>query len=76
VSQPPNNPLKLASFIVYVLISIAILVYGVLDGGWLFIILGAAFVVISLIAIKTVRAGRNPWWVRSPFDSWWASHRR
>jgi hypothetical protein len=31
-------------------------------------VLGVAVLVASIIAIATILSGRNPWWIRSPFD--------
>jgi hypothetical protein len=58
----PNNRLKLPVF------GICIIVFGVLVIKGIHVALSAGFLALSVLAIAVVLSGRNPWWLRSPFD--------
>jgi hypothetical protein len=72
-SAPPNNPLKLPLFALCAVIGLALIVVGALgarDGAWGLVIVGVIFLAPSTVAIRSIRHGRNPMWIRAPLDYW------
>ena len=73
---PANNPLKLPFFVVVVLVGVALLVVGAGTGSWALAIIGALDIAAAYPAIRSIRRGENPWWIRSPLDRWWTNRRQ
>jgi hypothetical protein len=60
--EPPNSRWKLPSLLVMTVIGVAFAVSGTWPVLW------AGLVVILLVEIGLVLAGRNPWWMQGPLD--------
>jgi hypothetical protein len=43
-------------------------VVGLIYGAWFLLILGVLVIVAATAMARTVRQGRNPWWMRAPLD--------
>jgi hypothetical protein len=60
--EPPNSRWKLPSLVVMTVIGLVFAVSGTWPVLW------AGLVVILLVEIGFVLAGRNPWWMQGPLD--------
>lgn len=67
-AEPPNNPLKLPTYLVGVLVGVLLIVVGAVEGPWPLVAVGVVVLVIASAASAVVRRGRNPWWTRTPLD--------
>jgi hypothetical protein len=61
MGDPAHNRSKLLWFVLCAVAGVVFLAVGKY-------VLGEAIVVASLIAIRAISQGRNPWWIRSPLD--------
>jgi hypothetical protein len=73
VSQeaPPNNPLKLPTYLLLALLGVVLVVSGVTDpsgGAWVLAVFGVLVLVPCALAIRAIAQRRNPRWIRSPLD--------
>ena len=75
---PPNNPLKLPTYLAYSVLGGVLVGVGVASasaGAWVLAVIGLLILVPCALAIRTILQGRNPRWIRSPIDhSWHARH--
>ena len=44
------------------------LVFAVVRGDWIFAAIGVVIMILCASAIRAIRQGRNPWWLRAPLD--------
>lgn len=66
-----NNPLKLPFFFLCLGLGPAVVVIGLTrlgSGGLWVTAFGVLVVFLAAAAIRAIRRGRNPWWIRSPLD--------
>ncbi len=60
--EPPNKRWKLPSLLVMTVIGVTFAVFGTWPAFW------AVLVVLLLVEIGFVLAGRNPWWMQARLD--------
>jgi predicted membrane channel-forming protein YqfA (hemolysin III family) len=68
---PPNNPLKLPTYVLLALLGVVLVVSGVSDpsgGAWILVVFGVLTLVPCVLAIRAIAQHRNPRWIRSPLD--------
>jgi hypothetical protein len=71
MDELPNSPLKLPFFEIGLVVCAGGAAGPAVAGRWVWtaaLILGGA---LSVPAIRVIRQGRNPWWIRSPLDRRW-----
>jgi hypothetical protein len=68
---PPNNPLKLPTYVLLAVLGVVLVVSGVTDpagGAWILAVFGVLTLVPCVLAIRAIAQRRNPRWIRSPLD--------
>jgi hypothetical protein len=73
VSTPPHNPLKAPLLAVCTVALVILATQERIMGVWFVVCVTLA--ALNAISLGVVLSGRNPWWVRSPADRWWARKR-
>jgi hypothetical protein len=63
-----HNRYKLPFFAVGTLIAAGGIAWAVSTRQWIWVALLGVAVVLGAVSIWTIRAGRYPWWLRSPLD--------
>jgi hypothetical protein len=76
MAPPPNNPYKLPLFAVMIVVVPILVVVYALAGRWVYAAIGIVGIMASGSAIRAIRRGRNPWWIRAPVDYTSAARRR
>jgi multisubunit Na+/H+ antiporter MnhG subunit len=68
---PPNNPLKLPTYVLLAVLGVVLAVSGVADpsgGAWILAVFGVLVLAPCVLAIRAIAQRRNPRWIRSPLD--------
>jgi hypothetical protein len=63
-----HNRFKLPVACGFTALGVLVAVFGVATGRWALTVIGALAAAGSVASIITIFRGRNPWWIRSPFD--------
>jgi uncharacterized iron-regulated membrane protein len=63
-----HNPVKLPLLVVLSVVIAIELVFAVVRGDWIFAAIGVVILILCASAIRAIRQGRNPWWLRAPLD--------
>jgi hypothetical protein len=61
MSEPPNNRAKLPFNVVIAVLAVWFLARGKY-------VVGGLLLVVSVCTLWLISRGRNPWWMRSPFE--------
>jgi hypothetical protein len=72
---PPNNPFKHAFLVGGCLAGVVLMVVALTSSSVYYAIVGALVLGASLVGLRGIRQGRNPWYVRAPLDYWWQKRR-
>jgi hypothetical protein len=68
VAPPAHHPLKLPLLVACSLVIAVAVVAWVTTGDWLLAALGVVVIAITVVAVRMILVGRNPWWLRGPLD--------
>jgi hypothetical protein len=71
VDDLPNNPLKLPFLLAMAVVTIVLIVVAAEGHAWVWVAILAGCLLGGTHAIRVVRQGRNPRWLRSPLDRGW-----
>jgi len=70
IKEPPDHRLKLPFFVLYAAVLVALIVTGH------HLVVAVPLLAMSIVAIVLIARGRNPRWLRGPFDQAEARRRR
>jgi hypothetical protein len=68
MATPPSNPVKLPLTVVLIVVITIEVIVAAVRGDRVFAVIGVVVLAACVVAVRTIRAGRNPWWLRAPFD--------